>query len=221
MSSLKKRRKNINIVNKPQQWRSFSVDDVKLNKPDKIKNPVIDGYNQIKNTHKFNETLLRAASQNQGYTAVSNDKMAVIGSQNPFKTKQGVRDWYDDFRHIPVWGDVRKTSRYSQLNKSLEKNPETKQLVGHSLGGSVILEKQIQNPGKYETVTYSAPVLQMSSMPQGNRYRFNNDIISGFDKGAKSFDKTYNPISAHSYSGLPSGYASNTLLNDGTQILIE
>ena len=37
MSSLKKRRKNINIMNKPQQWRSFSVDDIRLNKPDKIK----------------------------------------------------------------------------------------------------------------------------------------------------------------------------------------
>ena len=33
MSSLKKRRKNINIVNKQQLWRSFSVDDIKLNKP--------------------------------------------------------------------------------------------------------------------------------------------------------------------------------------------
>ena len=36
MSSLKKRRKYINIVNTPQQWRSFSVDDVKLAKPNKI-----------------------------------------------------------------------------------------------------------------------------------------------------------------------------------------
>ena len=41
MSLVKKRRKDINIVNKPQQWRSFSVDDIKLNKPDKIKNPII------------------------------------------------------------------------------------------------------------------------------------------------------------------------------------
>jgi len=221
MSLLKKRRKNINIVNKPQQWRSFSVDDVKLNKPTKISNPIISGYDQIKNTHKFNEYLLRKASESPSYTAVSGDKMAVIGSQNPFKTKQGVRDWYDDFRHIPVWGDVRKTSRYSQLNKSLEKNPETNQLVAHSLGSSVILEKQIQNPGKFETVTYNAPVLQLTPTPQGNRYRFNNDIISGFDKGAKSFDKTINPISAHSYSGLPSGYSNNTILPDNTQILIE
>ena len=56
MSSLKKRRTHINIVNKPQQWRSFSVDDIKINKPNKIDNPIISGYDQIKNTHRFNET---------------------------------------------------------------------------------------------------------------------------------------------------------------------
>ena len=82
MSSLKKRRKNINIVNKPQQWRSFSVDDIKLNKPDKIKNPIISGFDQIKNTHRFNETVLRAAYKKPNdWTAVSGDKMAVDGSQ--------------------------------------------------------------------------------------------------------------------------------------------
>ena len=61
MSSLKKRRKNISIVNKPQQWRSFSVDDIKINKTNKINNPIIDAFDQIKNTHRFNETLLKNA----------------------------------------------------------------------------------------------------------------------------------------------------------------
>ena len=49
MSVLKKRRKDINIINKPQQWRSFSVDDIKINKQNKMDNPIIDGYTQIKN----------------------------------------------------------------------------------------------------------------------------------------------------------------------------
>ena len=61
MSSLKKRHKNINIVNKPQLWRSFSVYDIKINKLNKIDNPNIDGFNHTKNTNRFNETLLRAA----------------------------------------------------------------------------------------------------------------------------------------------------------------
>ena len=56
MSSLKKPRKNMNIVNKQQQqWRSFSVDDIELTKPNKIKYSMIDGYDQIKNTHRFNK----------------------------------------------------------------------------------------------------------------------------------------------------------------------
>ena len=217
MSSLKKRRKNINIVNKPQQWRSFSVDDIKLTKQNNIKNPIIDGYEQIKNTHKFNETLLRNAYKKPGnWTAVSDDKMAVAGSQ----TK---RDWYDDFTKIPFYGDVRKAERYQQLNIALTKHPETKQLIGHSLGSSVILEKQKYYPN-LETITYNAPVLQLSSMPQGQRYRNTYDPVSMFDRGAKSINigSLLNPLYSHSYSSNPKNtYASNTITKSNDQILIE
>ena len=169
MSSLKKRRKNISIVNKPQLWRSFSIDDIKINKPNKINNPIIDGYTQIKNTHRFNETLLKNAYKKPGdWIAVSGDKLAVAGSKT-------AKDWYDD---------LRKSDRFSQLNTALTKNPKTKQLVAHSLGGSVILEQQKYNPN-LETITYNAPVLQLSSMPQGNRYRSSLDPVSMFDAGSK------------------------------------
>ena len=140
--------------------------------------------------------------------------MAVAGSQ----TK---RDWWDDVTKVPFWGDLKKSERYGQLNKALEQNPNVKNLVGHSLSGSVILEKQINNPGKFQTTTYNAPVLQMSSMPQGNRYRNTYDPISMFDKGAKSQFKSYNPVTAHSYHDQPDGYASNTILPNNTEILIE
>ena len=106
MSSLKKRRKNINIVNKPQQWRSFSVDDIKISKPNTITNPIIDGFNRIINTHRFNETLLRQAYKKPGdWTAVSGDKMAVAGSQT-------AKDWYDDVSKMHFWGDLRKSDRF-------------------------------------------------------------------------------------------------------------
>ena len=216
MNPLKKRCKNISIVNKPQLWRSFSVDDIKINKPNKINNPIIDGYTQIKNTHRFNETLLKEAYKKpRDWTAVSGDKMAVAGS------KTG-RDWYDDVTKIPFWGDVRKSERFSQLNTALTKNPQTKQLIGHSLAGSVILEKQKYNPN-LETITYNAPVLQVSSMPQGNRYRSTLDPVSMFDSGSKSIStgSFFNPIYSHSYKNNPRGYASNTIDNQGNQILIE
>ena len=75
---------------------------------------------------------------------------------------------------------------------------------------------------KNRSLTYNAPVLQSNSIPQGNRCRFSKDIISECDKGAKSFDKTFNPVSAHSYKDLPTGYASNTIdTKTGNQILIE
>ena len=44
-------------------------------------------------------------------------------------------------------------------------------------------------------------------MPQGVRYRCNNDVASGFDKGAKAFGRTWNPIEARSYKQLPAGHA--------------
>ena len=95
MSSLKKRRKNISIVNKPQQWKSSSVDDIKINKPNEINNLIIDGYTQIKNTHRFNETLLKNAyKDSNNWIAVGGDKMAVAGSKT-------ARDWYDDVTKIP------------------------------------------------------------------------------------------------------------------------
>ena len=44
-----------------------------------------------KNTHRFNENVLKQAYKKQcNRTAVSSDKMAVAGGQT-------ARDWYDDF----------------------------------------------------------------------------------------------------------------------------
>jgi len=213
----KKKRKNINIVNKPQQWVDFKFDTNTIKKDN---NPIISGYDQIKNTHRFNEILLNAAYKNKAagnWSAVSGRKVAVAGTQT-------LRDKYDDVTKIPFWGDLRKSERYEQLNKKLLDYPDVDSLVGHSLGSSVILEKQIQNPGKFQTTTYNAPVLQMSSMPQGDRYRSSFDPVSMFDKGAKTFDNgsLFNPGYSHDYTGNPKNtYASNTILPNGNQILIE
>ena len=161
--------------------------------------------------------LLRSAYKKPGnWSSVSGNKMAVAGRQ----TK---RDWYDDFTKIPVWGNLRNSERFGQLNTALQKHPETKQLIGHSLAGSVILEKQTYYPN-LETVTYNAPVLQLSSMPQGNRYRSTYDPVSMFDKGAKSFGDSslFHPKQSHSYSGKSKDtYASNTITKSGDQIFIE
>ena len=76
-----------------------------------------------------------------------------------------------------------------------------------------------------ETITYNAPVLQLSSMPQGQRYRSNFDPVSMFDSGSKSIGdgSFFNPKQTHSYTGNSKDtYAPNTiLLRNNTQILVE
>lgn len=139
--------------------------------------------------------------------------MAVAGSQT-------AKDWWDDVSKVPFCSDLRKSDRFGQLNNALQKHPETKQLLGHSLGGSVILEKQQYYPN-LSTTTYNAPVLQLSSMPQGQRYRSNFDTVSMFDKGPKSIGdgSLFNHKQSHSHSGNSKDtYASNTILPNNTQI---
>ena len=76
---------------------------------------------------------------------------------------------------IPVWGDLRNSQRYKDADKVLKENPNVKKLVSHSLGGSVSLELETNNPVKYETTTYGAPVFL--GLKGGNRYRHKKTIL--------------------------------------------
>ena len=107
------------------------------------------------------------------------------------------RDVYDDVTKIPVWGDLKNSKRYKDVEEEIAANPNVKKLVGHSLSGSVALEFEKNNKG-YETTTYGAPVFQLSSN-EGNRFRHRNDAISAFDFGAKNIGFNLNPLTAHSY----------------------
>ena len=95
----------------------------------------------------------------------------------------------------PFYGDVRQSQRYTDVIETIQKNPNVKKVIGHSLGGSVaLLEKSM--PNTYETTTYGEPVV---SFKGGNRYGHRNDIVSAFDVGAKSVGFNINPIEAHSF----------------------
>ena len=162
----KKKRKNINIVNKPQQWVDFKFD---TNTIKNNYNPIISGYDQIKNTHRFNEILLNAAYKNKAegnWSAVSGRKVAVAGTQTN-------RDKWDDVTKIPFWGDLRKSERYEQLNKKLLDYPDVNSLIGHSLAGSVVLEKQLQNPyGREKGVFLRQRCDRLSIAAGANRFEF-------------------------------------------------
>lgn len=95
---------------------------------------------------------------------------------------------------IPI-NRLQYTDRYKQLESIINIYPEVDKLIGHSLGGSLILEYQKRHPERnVETITYGAPVL---SFKGGKRYSNYLDPISSFDFGAiKQRSKYYNP---HSY----------------------
>ena len=56
------------------------------------------------------------------------------------------QDIYDDVTKIPVWGDLRNSDRYNHVEPVLRENPDIDTLVGHNLGGAVVLELQRTSP---------------------------------------------------------------------------
>ena len=140
--------------------------------------------------HKINEIGLKKAYNTHKGIHIDNDTMFIAGTRN-------FRDVYDDVTKIPVWGDLKNSKRYRDVEEEIKANPNVKKLIGHSLAGSVALEFEKNNQG-YETTTYGAPVFQLSSNA-GNRFRHRNDPISAFDFGAKNIGFNLNPLTAHSY----------------------
>jgi pimeloyl-ACP methyl ester carboxylesterase len=146
------------------------------------------GFNN--NFHKINEIGLQKAYSSDNKVHVDGDTVFIAGTSS-------LGDWYDNITKIPVWGDLRNSQRYKDADKVLKENPNVKKLVSHSLGGMVSLELDKNNPNKYDTTTYAAPVFL--GLKGGNRYRHRNDLISAFDFGAKSVGFNINPLVAHSF----------------------
>ena len=141
--------------------------------------------------HKINEIGLKKAYNTHKGIHIDNDTMFIAGTRN-------FRDVYDDVTKIPVWGDLKNSKRYRDVEEEIKANPNVKKLIGHSLAGSVALEFEKNNQG-YETTTttYGAPVF--GGFEGGDRFRHRNDPISAFDFGAKSVGFSFNPLTAHSY----------------------
>ena len=138
--------------------------------------------------------LDRAYDQGDAY--VRGDTMYVAGSHYAI-------DWADDLTRVPFWGDVRKSYRYKQVDKVLDANPQVHNLVGHSLGGSVVHELQRNRPG-LRTVTYGTPSVSWRDRG-GERYRNGYDPVSMFDRGAVQLSHP-NPTS---FKGLMHDYHNN------------
>jgi hypothetical protein len=96
----------------------------------------------------YAEGLARAYQQGDAYT--HGDTTFVAGTHT-------MRDVWDDVSKVPSWGDTRQSHRYKMAQRALKASPQTSTIVGHSLGGSVALEAQKQDPRR-KTVTFGAPV---------------------------------------------------------------
>ena len=147
------------------------------------------GFNNNNNFHKLNEIGLNKAYNNNNKIHVEGNTLYVAGTSN-------LKDIFDDLTKIPFYGNLKDSTRYNQAKTALDANPNITNLVGHSLGGSVILDIQ-KNNSKMTSTTYGAPVIQIGTK-QGNRYRFPFDPISYLDNGAITVNK-FN-INPHSYS---------------------
>ena len=197
-------------------------DDIKKNKVDKSK----DAF------HQRNQLGLdRAYKRSKGilpYIASDSDTLYVAGTQN-------TQDVYDDVRHVPPlpWSDMKQTERYKTAETYLNKNPQIKRLVGHSLGGSVVLALQRNNPERnYEVVTYGAPVFVDLNPFRDKKFKVQrfkhigreaqSDPISMFDMGAKITPiNSENPLTLHSYKGYVYNWDNHNIKPSETKPVIE
>ena len=197
-------------------------DDIKKNKVDKSK----DAF------HQRNQLGLdRAYKRGKGilpYIESDSDTLYIAGTQNE-------QDVYDDVRHVPPlpWSDMKQTERYKTAEIYLNSNPQIKRLVGHSLGGSVVLALQRNNPERnYEVVTYGAPVFVDLNPFRDKKFKVQrfkhigreaqSDPISMFDMGAKITPiNSENPLTLHSYKGYVYDWDNHDIKPSETKPVIE
>ena len=156
--------------------------------------PSIKSIGLQNNFHNTNKIGLRKAYESNKSTFVEGDTLYVAGTKT-------LKDWYDNFTKLP-FGLTKNADRYKDAENALRENPQVKNSVGHSLGSSVSVELTKQHPEKQLELKalYASPFVDFGSKTHENRYRHFGDVISMFDKGAKTVDiGLVNPLKAHSY----------------------
>ena len=97
------------------------------------------------------------------------------------------------------------------MDALLGQKPQIANLVGHSLGGSSVLQLQKNNGEQtFKTYTYGAPAASITTPDNKDNHRYRNygDPISMFDRGAESRVK---PEALKHYA-----VAGTEFYNDGT-----
>ena len=165
--------------------------------------------------HKDDAYFLDLAYKNKlNYYYIHNDTMYVAGTDN-------LQDVYDDITKVPKWGYITDSARYNMVKPVLDKHPQIKKLVGHSLSGIVALRLQKEMPERdFEVTTYGAPVFGYWS-GKNTRYKHQFDPISMFDMGAKITPiASVNPLTLHSYKGYTYDFTNHDITPVEPQITI-
>jgi len=91
------------------------------------------------------------------------------------------QDWWDDFTKIPVWGNVQDSRRYKDAefayNDLLQRGFPIDRVVGHSLGGSIALQQQMDKNIDYSR-TFGAPVFDLNPLKRGTQERYRHILGS-------------------------------------------
>ena len=141
---------------------------------------------------------LRRAYNEPNRLYINGDRLYVAGTTwtDGHTGNFSLNDAIDDLK-IPLF-QTKDIQRYKDAEKVLSNNPEINQLIGHSMGSSVILELNKNNNDKYTTRTYSAPVFDLfphqNNDPNNQRYKTAGDLVSIFDYNANTvYKNSINP----------------------------
>ena len=134
------------------------------------------------------------------------NKVYVRGNKMYVGGTVSANDWKQNFTMQKKTGQIRNMDRYK------EANPQVDTLLGHSMGGSVVLELNNEFKDKnFKTRTYDAPAVSLISpifgfdrpTEQHKRFRKAGDLVSSLDNAAISYNTdSLNPIRNHDVDGL-------------------
>ena len=149
--------------------------------------------------------LDKAYNNKLNYFYIKGDTMYVAGTDNK-------QDVWDDITKVPKWGYLTDSARYKMIKPVLEKQPQIKTLVGHSLAGTVVLRMQKEHPERdYSVRTYGAPVFGYWG-GKNIRYKHQFDPVSLFDMGANITPvASVNPLTLHSYKGYTYDFSNHDI----------